>query len=147
MKMSTFAKRCVCLIMAVLMLLSIQLTAAAAGENNSSNQEMTFTVTAENPNSITVGPIAPGTSAPGHLILNKYIGLTKTFHIKVLNSEYYSGEVYGTMSKDGNHIGRFSMVSGNAEYSERYSLPSSGEYYLTIKNDTNIPVTVQAWWQ
>ncbi len=153
MKMSKFLKRFCSCMMAIAMLFCVCTTASATSTDGNSysatSAESFGTMPLYNWQGDVCGPIAIGTSAAAHPVLNPYIGTSKTLTIMAFTNDNYafSGRVYGNVSKNGKDVFQFSLTHKDYKIGKKLTLPSSGEYLVTAKNETDTDkIWVSAEW-
>ena len=101
--------------------------------------------------SCTVGPIAAGTSAPGYLTLNPYVGLGKNLNVSITDGLYdmdYSSTVKVVVTRIARKKSySFSLGKVNYAASLPVSFAGSGDYRVTAYNGAKVPVSVHVYWE
>lgn len=153
--MSNFTKRFYSFLMAVAMIWCMCAPTAAAATPDETMPENTADVSPQAvpelnyDESGSVGPIAIGTSASAHFKMKPYTGFSRTLYIQVTPGLHtaFSGNLYGTVSHNGKHLCSFELNECHTSFEKKFTLPASGDYTLTVKNETDSnSVFVLAWW-
>lgn len=100
--------------------------------------------------SCTVGPIAPRTTAPGHITLNPYVGTGRHLYVEIvggLSDMDYAGRVHIAVTRvsSGKEY-TYTLSKTGYKYSLPVTLPGSGDYSVTVRNDSSANVTVLVKW-
>lgn len=149
MKKTSFARRIVMAVLAVIMVMCMSIPAFAAENTN------VFAVSNESvmprSNPATTPEIAVGGDYEFTVDLSSYIGIKKIFSIATdyttypANGQFTGGVTCQVYKPNGELLCAWFMNAGDYR-SEEFTLPSSGQYRIVVWNDTNVKVKVTARW-
>lgn len=132
MKKLKFTKRIISLLLATIMIFGMSTTVFAYSS------------------SCTIGTVAPGTTKQGHITLSPYVGLGKNIYAELVGGKIEYGEnitILIVRESNNKTLTQFNLNYANNAYSYGITLPASGDYRVTIQNNTSVNATVLVGWK
>lgn len=148
MKKNTFIKRLFVSLMTIAMTLGMSVSAFAAEPVSEPTVAEVHDARLNNNLSALITNLGSGQSGKEEAYLDSYIGVAKTFRVKLLGS-VGSGNVsvYVVRKSDGKDIGSWTLNSSRPEGSVTVALPTSGNYKMVVYNGTNSSISVLGYWE
>lgn len=148
MKKNTFIKRLFVSLMTMAMTLSMSVSAFAAEPVSEPTVPEVHNARLNNNLNALISNLGSGQGGKAEAYLDSYIGVTKTFRVKLLGA-VGSGNVsvYVVRKSDGKDIGSWTLNSSRPEGSVTVTLPTSGDYKMVVYNGTNSSISVLGYWE
>ncbi len=141
-------KKLFAVLLATMMVMGTSVTAFAANEEMGSEEIQAEEVSPRAVGTVAIGDIAKKGNLTLRPELYSYVGLQRTLYITTtsLRENYVGERVYFTVYKpNGGELARGNLMA-NGEWSQTFTLPSSGTYRIELYSNINEKVHVVATW-